>query len=197
MKRNFAIKLSGMDQTSKVDELLYFEELENRVLYLNDQVDDELIDTVVSHIFRYNQLDEGIPYENRKPITLYINTYGGDLYACLTAISVIKSSKTPVHTVNLGKAFSAGALMLLAGHKRFSYRNSITLIHEGESGYMNTTSKGKDHYKFQEKTEDRIKQHVVSSSNIDPDLYDKKYKDEWYIFGDEGVELGIIDELLD
>jgi ATP-dependent Clp protease protease subunit len=194
--RNFAIKLTGLDSTSKVDEFLYAKELENRVLWINDVVTDDVIDTVVSHIIRYNVEDEGTPVEDRKPITIYVNTDGGDAYVAVETISVIRASKTPVHTVNL-RSISAGSLIFLAGHKRFSYRNTFILIHEGQSGYVNQTSKTKDHFKFQEQFEERIKAHVVSTTKIDGDLYDKKYKEEWYIFGDEALELGMVDELLD
>lgn len=195
--RNIAIKLTGLDSTSKIDELLYSQELENRVLWLNDVVTDDFVDTVISHILRFNLEDEGKPVEERKPITLYVNTDGGDTYVALSALSIIKASKTPVHTVNIGRAISAGSLIFLAGHKRFSYRNSFILIHEGQSGYVNQTSKTKDHFQFQEKVEQRIKDHVTGATKVDSDLYDKKYKEEWYIFGDEAVELGMVDELLD
>lgn len=197
MKRNFAIQLKGLDTTSKVDELLYFKELESRVLWINDIVDDELVDSVLSHIVRFNEEDEGKSKAERKPIKIYVNTDGGDTYVALSAISVIKASKTPIHTIDIGRAISAGSLIFLAGHKRFAYRNSFILIHEGQSGYVNQTSKTKDHFKFQEEVEKRIKDHVVSTTNIDSDLYDKKYKEEWYIFGDEAIELGMVDELLD
>lgn len=182
---------------SKVDEFLYAKQLERRELFINDVVDTYLIEEVVAHILRWNKEDEGKSTDQRLPITLYIDTYGGDTYTCLAIISAIKASKTPVHTVDLQKAISAGSLIFLAGHKRFAYRNSFLLIHEGESGYVNQTSKTRDHFKFQEKIEARIKEHVVSSSKIDSELYDKMYKTEWYIFGDEAVELGMVDELLD
>lgn len=189
--------LKGLEETSKIEEFLYFEELQRRELYINAEVDDYLIDDVVKHILRWNLEDKDIPVDERTPIKLSINTYGGDLYTCLSIISVVKNSKTPVHTINLGKAMSAGALILIAGHKRFGYANSITLIHEGESGYMNTTSKTKDHFKFQEKLESRIKEFVVANTKMDSDTYDKRYKEELYILGDEALGFGILDELLD
>lgn len=197
MNSRLQIKLTGLDNTSKVDELLYYKELEERVLWINDFVSDDTIDSVSSHILRYNNDDEGIAVEERKPIKLYINTDGGDTYACLSIISTIKASKTPVHTIDLGRAISAGSLIFLAGHKRLAYRNSFILIHEGQSGYVNQTSKTKDHFNFQEKVEQRIKDHVVSSTKVTPELYDDMYKTEWYIFGDEGLQYGMVDELLD
>lgn len=188
---------------NKVEEYLQAEELSRRELYISDIVDTYLIKDVVAHILRWNKEDDKLksPIEGtkpyRKPITVYVDTYGGDTYTCLAIISSIKSSKTPVHTVNLQKAISAGSLIFLAGHKRFSYRNSFILIHEGESGYVNQTSKTRDHFKFQEKVEARIKDHVLASSNITSEKYDEMYKHEWYIFGDECLELGMVDELLD
>ena len=48
------------------------DDLENRRLFIND-----VIDTIVYHILRYNREDKDIPIESRKPILLYVNTNGG------------------------------------------------------------------------------------------------------------------------
>lgn len=66
----------------------------------------------------------------RKPIELLINSYGGSVYACLGIINVIKTSKTPIHTICLGAAMSCGFMLLISGHKRFMYEHSIAMYHQ-------------------------------------------------------------------
>lgn len=53
-----------------------FEDLENRRIYINCDIDENVIDSAVYHIFRYNRIDKDVPAENRKPIIIYINTPG-------------------------------------------------------------------------------------------------------------------------
>lgn len=190
------IQLGNMNTTSKIDELLYAEELEKRELYLPVEIDDSVIPELVSHILRYNKEDEGLPVEERKPIKIYINCYGGDVIACFSAIDTIKLSKTPIHTYNLGKAMSSGGLILMAGHKRFSYRNAVVLVHQGYSGAQGTMSQVFDTVEFQKRIEKRVKEFIIESTKITPQTYSRKLKEEWYLFGDESLEQGIVDELI-
>ena len=57
------------------------EELDNRRLYINNDIDNEIIDTIVYHILRFNRIDKDKKPEERKPILLYINSPGGDVYS--------------------------------------------------------------------------------------------------------------------
>lgn len=50
------------------------EDIENRRLYLDDEIEPELVQSVIYHILRYNRLDKDIAIEERKPIIIYINS---------------------------------------------------------------------------------------------------------------------------
>lgn len=190
------IQLGNMNTTTKVDELLYAKELENRELYLPEEVDDSIIAEIVSHILRFNKEDEGKPVEERKPIKLFINCYGGDVIACFSAIDTIKLSKTPVYGYNLGKAMSSGGLILMACHKRFSYKNAVVLVHQGYAGAQGTTGQVFDTVEFQKRIEARVKDFIIENTKITPRAYARKLTKEWYLFGDEALENGIVDELI-
>jgi ATP-dependent Clp protease protease subunit len=190
------IQLGNMNTTTKIDELLYSQELENRELYLPEEIDDSVIAEIVSHILRYNKEDEELPVEERKPIKLLINCYGGDVIACFSVIDTIKTSKTPVYGYNLGKAMSSGGLILMACHKRFSFKNAVVLVHQGYAGAQGTTGQVFDTVEFQKRIESRVKDFIIENTNITPRVYARKLKEEWYLFGDEALENGIVDELI-
>ena len=44
----------------------YIEEVAERKLFLNNEVEEYVVGDLVRHIFRYNRLDKGIPVEERK-----------------------------------------------------------------------------------------------------------------------------------
>ena len=77
-----------------------------RELLLSDSISQGSVKTIIENIFEINEDDrekEEI-YKNweRKPIKLFINSYGGCVYDGLALIDVIKRSKTPVHTICVG-----------------------------------------------------------------------------------------------
>jgi len=68
-------------------------------------------------------------------IVIVVDSYGGDVYALLSMLDVIKSANKPVATIASGKAMSCGAVLLSAGDKglRFAGPSAEILIHEVSS----------------------------------------------------------------
>lgn len=190
------LQLGNMNTTSKIDELLYAQRLENRELYLPEIIEDDVVEEIIQHIFRWNKEDKFKSKEERLPIKIFINCYGGDLVACNSVINTMELSETPVYTYNLGKAFSAGGLILIAGHKRFTYKDSVVLIHQGSSGASGTTGQVIDQVEFQKRQEERVKAYILKYTKITPEQYKDKYKEEWFFFGDESIEFGVTDKLI-
>lgn len=173
------------------------EDLDERRLYINDDIDDSIITDIGYHILRYNRLDKGVKPEERKPITLYINTNGGSLYSANSLISLIQNSITPVHTVNLGVCFSAGFLLFIAGKKRYALDNSVFLLHEGQNGDFNATGKYFDKASFEKNViEKKVKDYVLERTAITSKMYERNYRAEWYMSAEKAMELNICDYIV-
>lgn len=183
-------------ENALLDDCFRLKDLQNRKLYFNSEVDMCSVEEIVKHIIRYNVEDKGIPVEERVPIKLYITSPGGDVYSGFELVDVIESSKTPVYTINLGYQFSMGFVLGIAGHKRFASKHAKFLWHDGTSGALNSSAKARDEIAFQSRNEERIREFVLSHTNIDPDLYDSKLRVEWYMFADEAKELGAVDYII-
>jgi len=69
-----------------------------------------------------------------KPITVYINSYGGNVDSLHLLIDTFKNVPNDIYTVCMGTAMSAGALLLSCGDKRFISPNSRVMIHKVSSG---------------------------------------------------------------
>ena len=173
------------------------DELENRHLYINAEIDDEVIDTIVYHILRYNRMDKGIPVEKRTPIVIYMNSVGGQVSSGYALIDAMIDSETPVYTVNQGLCASMGLLIFLAGQKRYSMRHSEFLLHDGSTMGFDSTAKMKDRMDFETKQIEKItKEYVVERTQISPKTYDKKYRIEWYFLPEEAKRIGVIDYIV-
>lgn len=177
-------------------EYTFWELLQDRKILINEEITDDLIEKTIMQIIMFNEKDKDIPPEKRKPIEIYLNTSGGNVDVGLVLCNVIQNSKTPVHITVIARAYSMGGLILLAGHKRRAYEFSSILIHDGSTAIGGSTKKVKDTMKFYDTMEEKIKNYILKNSKISEELYLEKYGVEWFIWANEALELGIIDEII-
>lgn len=65
------------------------------------------------------------------PITIYLNTLGGDWYHGMGMYDLIQSLKSHVTIVVLGHACSMGSVILQAADERVLSHHSVIMIHDG------------------------------------------------------------------
>jgi ATP-dependent Clp protease protease subunit len=133
-----------------------------------------------------------------KPLKIYINSNGGEIFAAIPLIDAITNSKIPIHTYIEGIAASSASLISMAGHKRFITKNSFMLIHELRTGmegtYSNLTDEKENCDKlmkvitdfYKNKTDGKLKLDVLS--NI--------LKRDLILDSNECLEFGLVDEIL-
>lgn len=70
----------------------------------------------------------------KKPIVVYIDSYGGSVDALSTMIETMDEVPNPIITVAVGKAMSCGAVLLSHGDVRFCGKYARVMIHEVSGG---------------------------------------------------------------
>lgn len=171
--------------------------LDNRIIVLNDVIDDNIITSVILHILQWNKEDQDIPVEKRKPIWLYMQSVGGNSIYGFNLVDVIKASATPVYAIGFALCASIAFHIFIAAKKRYAFKNSILLIHDGDLSINNSTSKAKDTMKFFDLLEERTKEHVLQHTSITSEKYDDIYQKEYYMYAnDEGKRLGCVDYII-
>jgi ATP-dependent Clp protease, protease subunit len=104
----------------------YAKLFEERIIFLGVQIDDASADDVMAQLLCLEAMDPD------RDIQIYINSPGGS-YTAMTAIyDTMRFVKPDIHTVCLGQAASAAAVLLAAGSpgKRFALPHSRILIHQ-------------------------------------------------------------------
>ena len=101
---NFRKKFEKNDKNEVLNILepstyLFYENLDNRIIWLNDVVDKGVL-KYSEQIIRWNRQDVDIPVRDRKPIKIFIFSPGGDLYSCFHFIDIIKVDDNSI-SVNL------------------------------------------------------------------------------------------------
>lgn len=171
--------------------------LEKRILIINDEISDNVIENYVAHIIRWNMEDVNIPKEKRKKITILINSAGGDVFTGFCLISAISASTTPVVAIGMGIVASMAYHIFISCHERYAFSTTVLLQHDGEIAVCNSTGKAKDTMKFFDKLEERTKQHVIKYTKMTEDFYNDHYDQEFYMFADEdGINLGCVDKII-
>lgn len=208
VKRWFKPPQDALDITCNLDEYRRLDDTIHRRLFLNGEIfsveagDDlyamsSMCGALVESIMQYNRSDYGLSKEDREPIKLFINSPGGDEAEGFALIAAIETSTTPVYTINLGKWFSMGFLIGIAGHKRFSLPYAQFLLHEGYGGAGGSLGKLSDQVEFDKRFEiEVVRKHVLSHGTMTPEFYDQHQRNELYMLPEDAREYGFIDHII-
>lgn len=174
----------------------YYNRLANREIFINWDVDDQLVD-YSKQIIDWNKQDKDIPIEQRKKIKIFINTDGGSITSMWNFINIVQLSKTPCITIGMGKLFSAGAMLFISAPIRLLFKNTEIMIHKGSSGVISDISCIINYSKFLEKETEMRREYIFNNTKITPKKYKEVEDKDWYITAPEAVEFGIATKIID
>lgn len=173
----------------------YFRDEQERVFWVDEQINDNLLD-LVKMIIRCNKEDKDVPVENRVPIKVFIDSPGGDVCSLWTTIKAIEISKTPIYTINYCTAYSAAADLLASGHKRYALPGTSIMVHSGSCMYGGTIEQAESMKKYFDKLGKKVTDYFLAHTKVEPRVYKKKAPSDWYLDEEEALEYGIIDEII-
>lgn len=178
----------------------FYKDYNERTLWIDKDISDSLF-AEIRAIIQWNREDEmeKIPVEKRKKIILLIHSYGGNIDAAFSLIDVINTVTTPVVTVNMQCALSAGALILINGHKGMRYCLSMSqaLIHSGsgsQGGSYEQVVAQTDNYK---KMIGMMHKNILEHTKIDQKTLNKWKSKEIYLYAEDQVEYGLVDKIIE
>lgn len=181
---------------------VYSDQLNFREILITGDITDTLIERAVIPIINFNRHDEAceskIKDYVREPIKLLINSSGGLVDACMALVSTIKASKTPIHTIVLGKAYSAGFLILIAGHERYAQRYARVMMHPGSGGYVGSIPSILKHAHSVYELQERVNDYVVENTLISKADMDEmtEHEEDWYMYAEEALCAGVVDGII-
>lgn len=170
---------------------------DGRTIYLVGDIDEEMIRMTTERLIALSEHDA------KSPITMIINTYGGDVYDTFMLYDLMKYITTPIHTVGLGKIMSSGCLLLAAGKKgeRKMGRNAQMMYHCGWDTVHGNIFEMRSALQAFEELEDKYDTCFAAETGSTLDdvrkLYDRDgpTRDK-YISAEEALKLGAIDSII-
>lgn len=194
---------NGFDEADKGSErssILSCED--NRLYFLYGDITTKNCASIAYDITKINLEDDEKDNKEksfrREPIHIYINSYGGSVYAMWMLIDAIESSKTPVYTYCNGYCMSAAFQIFLAGHKRFISKHATLMYHQI---YCWRSGKYQDLVDDREHTDhlnEQIESYVIERTNLTSDDLQqiREKKKDTYFTAANAVERGIADEII-
>lgn len=170
--------------------------LQNNNIFLTEEVNEQSISTIQAELF---YLTSKMTAEESKndPITIYINSPGGEVYSCLGLYDVMQlfiNQGYVIRTINIGLAASAAAVILLAGSKgyRFCLPNSTVMLHQPSSGTYGTITD----MKIAVDEGDRLKKLLndIVSKHAGEQVVELMERDAW-ISPEEALKFNLIDKI--
>jgi ATP-dependent protease ClpP protease subunit len=177
--------------------------LRDRRLFLCDEVTRESIFKVVYYMNRLKDLDdlEEIPMEERKPITIVLDCYGGYVSHGLSLISTIESFKKmgyKIITQCNSVAYSMGFMILIMGSERRMLKYSRCMCHQVSSGTYGEVQSQEEQLEESKRLWNSLKQIIIENTDITMDELDDitKRKFDWYFSAEESLTRKVIDKIL-
>lgn len=133
----------------------------------------------------------------KKPITLFFNSNGGDVYGMLYLIDVILSSTCQFKFVGGGAILSAATGVMAVCDERFLYPNTTLMIHPVKADDVGGSSKDID-IEANELTRltDRLCKIYADNSRMEKKFYEEICSRNLFLFADEAVSLGLADGII-
>ena len=166
--------------------------LNDRVIFLSDQVNDTTASLVVAQMLFLEAQDPD------KDISFYINSPGGSVSAGMAIYDTMNFIKCDVSTICIGMAASMGAFLLSAGTKgkRFALPHSEIMIHQPLGGAKGQATD----IEIQAKQILRIKatlNEILAANTGKPlEVIEKDTDRDNYMTAQEALEYGLIDKIL-
>lgn len=160
----------------------------NRVIRIDSEINSDIAGEVCSQLLAMDD-------DSHKPISLYINSPGGEVNAGLQIIDTMNSITSPVFTINVAMCASMGAVILSNGAKRMSLPHARVMIHQVSSGMEGNIQDME--VSFQETMRLNDITMGILAENCDKTLDEVKNdtnRDHW-MYTEEAMSYGIIDEV--
>ena len=175
----------------KPEEMMSERFLKTRTILLTGEVDKDLSEKVIRHLLLLESI-------STDPITILIDSPGGDVYAGFSIFDMIRFIKAPVHIVGMGLVASAAALILLAVPKerRHGLPNSSYLIHQPLSGIQGVATEIEIHARELEKTKERLNEIIAEATGQSMERVSRDTDRDYWMNAKEASTYGLIENIV-
>lgn len=168
---------------------------QDSVIYLHGDIQNGNLFDIVSKcrmILKFRPEEDA-----EKPITVLLNSNGGDVYEALGIIDYFDSLPVPVNVVARGRAMSAAAMILCsASGVRAASKNTTIMMHEASAEIYGKTADLKANADHIDELEDSFYKMLATKSNQPEEFWIKACRKDFYMTAAKALEYGLIDQII-
>ena len=170
---------------------LYSRMLEDRIVFLNGEVNDVSANLVIAQLLHLESQD------SEKDISLYINSPGGSVSAGMGIFDTMNFIRPDVSTICVGMAASMGAFLLAAGAKgkRISLPNSEIMIHQPLGGAQGQATDIVIQAEHINKIKKKMTSILAENTGKPEDVIERDTDRDNYLTASEALAYGLIDKV--
>ena len=171
---------------------IYSRLLRERIVFLGQQVTDEIANLVVAQLLFLEAEDP------EKDIYLYINSPGGSVSAGMGMFDTMNQIRPDVCTICIGLAASMGAFLLSAGEKgkRMSLPNSRIMIHQPLGGAQGQATDIEIQAKEILYLKQKLNGHLADHTGQPLSKIEEDTERDFFMSAEESKEYGLIDRVI-
>ena len=171
---------------------IYSRLLEDRIIFLADQVTDATASLVVAQLLYLEAKDPD------KDIQLYIDSPGGSITAGMAIYDTMQYIKCDVSTICCGMAASMGAFLLAGGAKgkRYALPNSEIMIHQPLGGAQGQATEIEIAAKHILRTKEKLNKMLSENTGKPYDVIAADTERDNWMSAAEACEYGLIDSVI-
>lgn len=171
---------------------IYSRLLQDRIIFLNNEVNDDVASLVVSQLLYLESQD------STKDINLYINSPGGSVSAGFAIYDTMNYIKCDVSTICMGLAASMGAFLLAGGAKgkRMALPNAEVMIHQPSGGAKGQETEIRIVAEQILKTRNQLNKILAENTGKPLEVIERDTERDNYMTAEEAKEYGLIDEVI-
>ncbi len=163
---------------------------DQRIIMLTGEIDERKSQKFITHLMFLSSIDPAAP------ITIYLSTYGGDIYEMNAMHDAMRLLKCPIHTVAIGKVMSAGVLILAAGDRRSITENTAIMMHQVSLEAYGTVTDLASEVKYTKTMQDTMYKLYAKYTGKSIKQLEIDLKSDKYLTAQEALDYGIVDDIL-
>ena len=167
--------------------------LRNRIVFMGTAINDQVANLIVAQLLFLNQEDR------EAPISMYINSPGGQIYSGLAIYDTMQMITNPIRTVAVGLTASFGTVLLTAGTKgeRYTLPHATIHMHQPLGGAQGQAT----HIKIQAREilrhKARLNEVLAHHTGRSIEEIERDTNRDFYMDAKAAVEYGLVDQVLE
>ena len=172
---------------------IYSRLLKDRIIMLNGEINDDLANSIIAQLLFLEAQDD------KKDISIYINSPGGSISAGMAIFDTMNLVKCDVSTICVGMCASMAAFLLAAGTKgkRYALPNSEVMIHQPLGGAQGQATEIEIAAKHILEIKKKMNTILASLTGQDLATIEKDTDRDNYMFASDALKYGIVDKILE